>query len=55
MDPNTNLKDQRDIIARIDTGEVDSYLFDRLIELTRALDEWLTNGGFLPSSWTVRR
>jgi hypothetical protein len=57
MDPNANLNEQRNIIARmladgsesIDTGDA-----VRLAELARALDEWMSNiqhKSFPPSDW----
>lgn len=57
MDPNANLKEQREIVARMlddDAESPDGFANDatRLAELVQALDEWLTNGGFLPSEWS---
>ena len=55
MDPNANLAEQRRIAARmIENDEDRPLLAYRLAELVEALDEWITNGGFLPSAW-VRR
>lgn len=62
MDPDANLKEQREIATRMlrridreiltlderDGHETDS---ERLAELAQALDEWLTKGGFLPAAW----
>lgn len=56
MDPNANLQEQREIVARLLAGsftsaaalQSDAY---RLAELCEALDEWLTRGGFLPNAW----
>lgn len=58
MDPEANLKEQRDlrleIITQIEQGEQSDELTNavlRLCELNAALDEWLTAGGFLPDDW----
>jgi hypothetical protein len=56
MDPNANLQEQREIVARIEAYrymndtpiERDGY---RLSELVIALDEWISKGGFLPDAW----
>jgi hypothetical protein len=45
MDPEQTLKDAR---ALAEAGEVDDAL-----ELYRALDEWVTRGGFLPAEWSA--
>lgn len=56
MDPNANLREQREIAARLngsDTRSADEIIADaqRLAELVEALDEWLCKRGFLPSAW----
>jgi hypothetical protein len=61
MDPNATLKRIREISKRI-TGILDSEyihagnemldLASELAELTTALDEWLSKGGFFPRDWT---
>jgi hypothetical protein len=53
MDPNANLKEQREIAKRIlsDDGEDTGYDAVRLAELVEALDEWIMKGGFLPKEW----
>ncbi len=56
MDPNTNLKEQLDLARLIvythDKGyKVPHETSDRLAELVIALDEWISNGGFLPERW----
>lgn len=56
MDPNANLTEQREIVARMldETQESpDGFANDalRLAELIQALDEWISNGGFLPIQW----
>lgn len=55
MDPNANLKEQREILYRINdlTGdsEYDSDDLLRLAELVTDLDEWISKGGMLPKLW----
>jgi len=57
MDPDANLQEQRRLIARLidhtDGSDV-SDCGERLAELARALDDWITNGGFLPAEWRDR-
>lgn len=50
MDPNETLRIIRQELesAESDAHEVD---VDRLVEHVRALDEWLSSGGFLPKAW----
>lgn len=60
MDPNVNLAEQRSI-ARclldmhdsgnvLDAGEIEENAI-MLADLVIALDEWITKGGFLPTTW----
>ena len=62
MDPDENLKEQRELttLLLIEPGEfgfTDAEIIsrdqatERLVELVRALDEWLKRGGFLPAAW----
>ncbi len=56
MDPDANLEEQRRLAQRIiadeESGMGSATLdADRLAELVIALDEWITNGGFLPEAW----
>ena len=56
MDPDTNLGEQREIIARMnEAAHKDPDDFDadvmRLAELMEALDGWISKGGFLPKAW----
>lgn len=51
MDPNAALAEIREITAHILDGKPDSGQALRLAELSEALDEWLSKGGFLPSAW----
>lgn len=62
MDPNANLAEQlqlaADILKQCDnatdaTGVTQDA--ERLAELVLALNEWLTNGGFIPQTWRERR
>lgn len=71
MDPNSNLKDQVELAKAIlaaalaaaetaDDGEVEDgqSFFENAINLSEmvlALDQWLSNGGFLPTRWTRNR
>lgn len=55
MDPNETLRRLRDCCteaaANLDKGyEMDAGQGE-LAELFEALDQWLTNGGFLPKAW----
>lgn len=70
MDPDANLKEQREIAAALlaaddrrhpDTGTLQSadvadyeHNGSRLAELVQALDEWISNRGFLPAAWKHR-
>lgn len=49
MDPDAALAEMREI-AKADQSEFHEGIH-RLCELTLALDEWITNGGFLPKAW----
>jgi hypothetical protein len=56
MDPNANLQEQLRLAERIvedgESGMGASTLHaDRLAELVLALNEWISNGGFLPEAW----
>jgi hypothetical protein len=66
MDPDANLREQRQVAARIlaaldaadpDTGEwrPDPDDAHRLAELSEALDSWLRRGGAPPSEWLGMR
>jgi hypothetical protein len=62
MDPNENLEETRDLAEKLhDVGDVlvgpvvaDADDALRLCELTRALDQWVMRGGFLPEEWGHR-
>lgn len=66
MDPDANLKEQRELIESIrqamtdatneegDVGTLDSSTIDdidRLLDLSEALDGWIKKGDFLPTDW----
>lgn len=66
MDPDANLKEQREIAREIqaiwdDCNEDGTLTFPqmaaisdkagRLAELVEALDKWISKGGFLPAAW----
>jgi hypothetical protein len=57
MDPNSNLKAQREVIARLiaDEYEGTGYTVEHdgrhLADLAEALDGWISKGGFLPYAW----
>jgi hypothetical protein len=60
MDPNANLKEQKEIVRwLLDTNEENadelSKKAERLANLVEALDEWLSKGGFLPDAWRGAR
>ncbi len=51
MDPNVNREEQRAITKRLLDGTDRHDDAERLANLSEALDEWLTGGGFLPDDW----
>ena len=51
MDPNANLKEQRQIAGRFEKSLAEPGDGERLAELVDALDDWLSRGGFLPTAW----
>lgn len=61
MDPDACLAEIREIADRFTTGDPSKAPEEaldhavRLAELVQALDEWITRGGFPPSSWTRPR
>ena len=48
MDPEANLKELRELCG---ADPIDSDDAERIAELFRALDGWMSNGGFTPESW----
>lgn len=56
MDPDENLKEQRQLAARLLWQQENDQPIDeddvlRLSELVIALDNWIMAGGFLPKEW----
>ena len=60
MDPNANLREQRETVREIQRcGDKEhpretcacADLADRLAELVEGLDNWLSRGGFPPLEW----
>ena len=49
MDPDATLAELRSAVRSHDHGHPADC--DRLLELVRALDDWLTRGGGLPAPW----
>lgn len=54
MDPTTALEELRQLIVATADGEIDFTPGD-IEERFMALDEWLSNGGFLPEQWSKGR
>lgn len=50
MDPNATLARIREVLQEMEVFPSPA-LAQELTELTRALDEWLSRGGFLPMPW----
>jgi hypothetical protein len=57
MDPTANLRDQLDYAEAIldPAGNIQSAEAVALAELVVALNEWLREGGFLPSQWLIHK
>ena len=62
MDPNATLEQIRDLYTNLVDLLDEEYAVGRgkfgddairLAELVEALDEWLSNGGFLPKAWAI--
>jgi len=53
MDPNVTLRQLRAAVSDMagDEFEFDASAVGDAAELFEALDEWLSNGGFLPEDW----
>ena len=60
MDPNAALENMRSAIKAYDAavnaenGDAEADAAWELSEAARALDEWLSKGGFLPTAWQNR-
>ena len=56
MDPNTALANAREASARLDASTGQADMIEAALDIAaayRALDEWITRGGFLPADWTA--
>jgi hypothetical protein len=56
MDPNATLQALRAALSDYDQAirkSVADEAADRALEAFRALDEWITRGGFLPEDWKL--
>lgn len=51
MNPNTALDLLRQLMPSIRTGDEEPFSEDDVADAFEALDEWLTNGGALPTAW----
>lgn len=53
MDPNAALERLRDALRTMDSYSEDVWPDDvmEVVESARALDDWLSRGGFLPTDW----
>lgn len=51
MDPDQTLQDLRSDLRELDAAFGDEDLVVSVVEKVRALDEWLSKGGFAPSAW----
>jgi hypothetical protein len=56
VDPNITLKDIEAILNKLENNEVSQFdspmVLDELAYLIGTLNNWLTNGGFLPTQWS---
>lgn len=50
MDPNAALAEIRELVKRENDDQDGSWAI-AAVERFEALDEWITNGGFLPADW----
>jgi hypothetical protein len=59
MDPDANLAEQRRLAHKLlnpcDGDMPDEDDVRRLAELVEALDDWMSNAGFLPGAWSRNR
>jgi len=51
MDPDATLAALRELIGLYNSGQATGADTDRIVDLSQALDEWFTRGGFLPAAW----
>lgn len=54
MDPNKSLTELRQMVDAVSADQLVG-ITQRLAEQFEALDEWLTDGGFLPEGWAQNR
>lgn len=59
MDPDATLTDLRNLIANARSGWLGPVdMFATLLDVADSfddLDEWISNGGFLPTDWNAKR
>ena len=55
MDPDAILAALRELIGLYNSGQATGADTDRIVDLSQALDEWFTRGGFLPAAWQFWR
>lgn len=60
MDPTATLSIIRVLIKQIEDTDGNAYVqladvADELAEHVKALDQWISNGGFLPVQWEPRK
>lgn len=59
MDPNISLSEARDLALALRAASegfqpLDSENVDKFVDAFLNLDEWITNGGYLPSEWVSK-
>jgi hypothetical protein len=55
MDPNENLRRLRALVESSNTDNVlQTPREAEIVDLFEALDQWITNGGFIPDDWAKR-
>ena len=59
MDPNATLEQLRQLAVQVLNPDREDALVDEaaeeMAELVRALDDWISRGGFLPAAWSRGR
>ena len=55
MDPNKTLEDLRAELAWLHGETTDTPDPEYVLDLFEALDQWLSQGGFLPADWQGRK
>lgn len=55
MDPNIALKNAREAVESLSKNGFKPGNTNKLLMAFMALDEWLKNGGFLPTDWNKGR